>query len=74
MSNRFVALVEAAYGSQPGEPHWNAEADLNDDGVVDYRDLGIAGAMVDVNDGFPAIPSPAMIMVIGVVLLWAFMR
>jgi len=36
-------LLEAAYGSRPGDPNWNPDADLNGDGKVDSVDLGILG-------------------------------
>ena len=36
-----VELLKAAYGSKPGASNWNPEADLNGDGIIDYRDIGI---------------------------------
>src|SRR5208337_2661305 len=30
-----------AYGSRKGDPNWNAELDLNKDGVIDIRDLSL---------------------------------
>jgi len=33
-----------AFGSQPGNAHWNADADLNRDGIVDGSDLTLMGA------------------------------
>jgi len=35
-------LLQAAYTSTPGQPHWNPDCDLNGDGKVDMRDIGIA--------------------------------
>jgi hypothetical protein len=29
---------DAAYGTHPGEPHWNEQADINNDGVVNEAD------------------------------------
>jgi len=34
-------LAYAAYGSKPGSPNWNPDADLNGDGKVDMKDIGI---------------------------------
>ncbi|MBV9762263.1 MAG: C39 family peptidase [Acidobacteriaceae bacterium] len=34
-----LAIVMAAFGSQPGTPGWNPVADPNNDGVVDLQDL-----------------------------------
>jgi hypothetical protein len=31
----------AAWGSEPGDPNWNENADLNGDGYVGHSDLGI---------------------------------
>jgi len=36
-----LEIMYAAYGSKPGDPHWNPDADLNGDGRVDMRDIGI---------------------------------
>ncbi|MGQ9460581.1 MAG: dockerin type I domain-containing protein [Candidatus Bathyarchaeaceae archaeon] len=33
-----------AYGSKPGDPNWNPEADFDANGAVNSRDLGILGA------------------------------
>jgi len=32
-------LLKVAFGSRPGDPNWNADADLNGDGKVDGYDL-----------------------------------
>ena len=34
-------MLAKAYGSKPGDPHWNPNADLNGDNKVDYLDLYI---------------------------------
>jgi len=34
-------LIAAAWGSYPGHPNWNPDADLNQDLIVDMRDVGI---------------------------------
>jgi hypothetical protein len=36
-----IDLIGDAFGSYPGHPRWNPSADLNSDGVVDMRDVGI---------------------------------
>jgi len=38
-----LTLLSQAYGSTPGKPNWNPQADLNPDGVIDAEDLGILG-------------------------------
>jgi hypothetical protein len=38
--NDLIAL-SAAFGSSPGDPNWNANADLNNNGTVDGPDLSI---------------------------------
>lgn len=38
-----LASVGKAYGSQPGDPNWNGNADLNGDGVINIFDLAIVG-------------------------------
>jgi hypothetical protein len=35
--NDAVALV-GAFGSKPGSPDWNANADINGDGIIDIYD------------------------------------
>jgi di/tricarboxylate transporter len=39
-----LVLVEVAYGSKPGDPYWNPDADLNGDGIVDDKDVAILTA------------------------------
>jgi hypothetical protein len=39
-----IALISRAYGSRPGDPNWNPDADLNGDGIIDDKDLAIARA------------------------------
>jgi hypothetical protein len=41
---RDIGIVCAAFGSTPGDSHWNADADLNGDGRIDMRDIGIVTA------------------------------
>jgi hypothetical protein len=36
---RDVAIVARAFGSYPGHPLWNPDADLNKDGKVDMKDV-----------------------------------
>lgn len=36
-----LALLQAAFGSRPGDTNWNANADLDNDGVVGISDLMI---------------------------------
>ncbi|HRI44830.1 MAG TPA: matrixin family metalloprotease [Fimbriimonadaceae bacterium] len=38
------AALSTAYGSEPGDPNWNANADLNGDGTVDIGDFAILSA------------------------------
>jgi len=37
-----IGYICLAYGSYPGHPKWNPNADINDDGKVDMKDIGIA--------------------------------
>jgi hypothetical protein len=32
-------LASAAYGTRPGDPHWNPDADLKEDGIIDIYDV-----------------------------------
>jgi hypothetical protein len=41
---RDVYLLSKAFGSKPGMPNWNPDADLNGDGVVDDLDVNITRA------------------------------
>ncbi|MFX0206688.1 MAG: dockerin type I domain-containing protein, partial [Candidatus Hodarchaeota archaeon] len=36
-----IVIVALAFGSRPGDPHWNPYADINQDGVVDIQDIVI---------------------------------
>jgi parallel beta-helix repeat protein len=36
-----LAIISAAYGSTPGDAHWQSKCDLNKDGIVDRLDLEI---------------------------------
>jgi len=38
-----LILLTNAFGSYPGKPNWNRECDLNNDGVVEAKDLVILG-------------------------------
>jgi hypothetical protein len=38
---RDVAMVARAFGTTPGSPYWNANADLNNDGTVDMKDVAL---------------------------------
>lgn len=44
VNNDETILLGAAYGSRPGDSNWDPKFDLNGDGVVDYKDLGILGS------------------------------
>jgi len=39
-----LAMVGMAFGTIPGDPDWNGDADLNGDGVVNIYDLATVGA------------------------------
>lgn len=41
---RDVATVAHAFGSYPGHPRWNPDADVNDDGKVDIKDVALVAA------------------------------
>lgn len=51
----LLAIV-IAYGSYPGHPNWNPDADLNGDGFVDVKDVNLAssdyGNVVHCVDGY----------------------
>jgi hypothetical protein len=34
-----MVLLIKAFGSYPGQPNWNPNADLNNDGKVDIKDM-----------------------------------
>jgi hypothetical protein len=36
-----LTVVSMAYGWMQGEPNYNADADINKDGIVDMRDIRI---------------------------------
>jgi hypothetical protein len=36
-----VAILNAAFGSMPGDPNWNPDADLDGDDIVNFVDLNI---------------------------------
>lgn len=38
-----LSIIARAYGSYPGHPNWNPDADLNGDGVVNVIDTSTAG-------------------------------
>ena len=38
---RDLGIVAQAFGSAPGDPGWNPDADLNKDGLINMRDIGI---------------------------------
>ncbi len=44
-----MGMIELAYGSTPGSPHWNLNADLADHNTVDLIDASIA----ELDYGFP---------------------
>jgi len=52
---RDVYIVNKAYGSKPGDPNWNPDADLNGDDKVDMKDMYIVtrefGKVTDPVDG-----------------------
>lgn len=39
-----VELIQKAWGSTPGDPNWNPDADLNQDGIVSAKDLIVCAA------------------------------
>lgn len=39
INDKDIALIREAYGSYPGHERWNADADLNGDGIIDLFDL-----------------------------------
>ena len=41
IDDKDVALLQAAWGSNPSSPNWNVNCDLNGDGVVDSSDTAI---------------------------------
>jgi len=41
IDGKDLAIIEEAYGSSPGHPKWNPEADLNNDGRVNIYDVVI---------------------------------
>jgi hypothetical protein len=44
VSTLDASIILVAYGTRPGNPLWNSDADLNRDGVVNIIDLGMWGA------------------------------
>ncbi len=41
VDNEDLTIMSNAYGSTPGSPNWNPDADLNHDGLVDMSDIVI---------------------------------
>ncbi len=41
-----LAIVAATYGTQEGQPGWNAKADVNHDGKIDIEDLAIVAKAI----------------------------
>jgi len=41
IDNTDRRLITIADGAKPGDPNWNPRADLNGDGVIDYKDFDI---------------------------------
>jgi hypothetical protein len=35
-----IATTASAFGSTPGQPRYNLEADINTDGKIDMKDVG----------------------------------
>jgi len=44
VNNQDLILLKQAYGSKPGEPNWNPNADLNKDSIIDASDLQVLGS------------------------------
>jgi hypothetical protein len=44
VDGRDLTIIALSLGSSPGSPHWNPAADINDDNVVDTRDIVYAAA------------------------------
>lgn len=42
-----IAIIAKAFGTRPGEPRWNAAADLDKDGIISRTDLTIAAMDFD---------------------------
>jgi hypothetical protein len=36
-----IAIIQAAWGSRPGDANWNPLCDLNGDGIINLLDLGV---------------------------------
>jgi hypothetical protein len=59
IDNKDLVLLQAAYGSRPGDSNWNPRADLNGDGVVDLADLVILSHNMGLNIwSYYGIPKP----------------
>jgi hypothetical protein len=43
IDDKDSALMQAAWGSKPGDSNWNPDADLNSDGIVNILDANILG-------------------------------
>ena len=39
-----LAILAKAFGSYPGHPRWNPDADVNNDGYVDLKDIAIVAS------------------------------
>jgi len=42
IDDRDLALMRAAFGAKPGDPNWNPDCDLNGDGIINVKDVGLA--------------------------------
>lgn len=36
-----ITIVARAFGTEPGDPHWNPVADVNGDGIVNILDVAL---------------------------------
>lgn len=62
-----LAAINAAFGTKPGDPRWNPDADLNQDHVIDVEDSRICAAgqglgLKQVAGPIPGLPSITPLM------------
>jgi len=50
-------LLKAAFGAKPGDPNWNPDCDLNGDGIINVKDVGVCG--VNQGSSAPKYVTPA---------------
>lgn len=73
-----IELFRESYGSEPSDPNWDPICDLNDDGRIDMKDIGIicqcmCQASQSITVGLTLTPvdyTPVVVSFFGLIVLW----